>query len=165
MALEEDIDRAVEAGAKAVTHLGNGIPGTIDRHNNSMWPALSNDNLNAMLITDGHHLPAPVVKSMIRAKGVSRCIVVSDASPLAGMPPGKYEYIGEDVILEKDGRLHNARRNCLAGSSLTMIECMNYLASLKMLSPDELVSMGFFQSFGINRSRSRIRTCGHNYFI
>ena len=38
---------------------------------------LAEDRLAATLITDGHHLPAPVVKAMIRAKGAGRVAVVS----------------------------------------------------------------------------------------
>ncbi|MFC1539841.1 N-acetylglucosamine-6-phosphate deacetylase, partial [Candidatus Latescibacterota bacterium] len=130
--------------ATALTHLGNGLPGVIPRHRNTIWAGLSNDNLSAMIITDGHHLPFSILKSIIRAKGVSRLIVVSDASPLAGMPPGTYKYLGEEVILEENGLLHNPARNCLAGSSSTIIDCMNHLASLELLSFDELLQVGFY---------------------
>ena len=143
-AIEEDLDRIVRAGATALTHFGNGIPNTIHRHLNPIWAGLSNDNLTAMIIADGHHLPYSILKSIIRVKGVSRLIVVSDASPLAGMPPGRYKYGGEDVILEENGLLHNIRRNCLAGSSSTMMDCMNHLALLKFLSTDELVEVCFY---------------------
>jgi len=144
MSIEKDFDRIVRAGATALTHFGNGIPNMIHRHQNPIWAGLANDNLTAMIITDGHHLPISVLKSMIRAKGISRLIVVSDASPLAGMPPGRYTYGGEDVMLEENGLLHNIQRNCLAGSSSTMMDCMNHLASLKFLTADELVQVGFY---------------------
>ena len=152
-ALEDDLEKAANAGATALTHLGNGIPDTIQRHFNPIWAGLSNDDLSAMIITDGHHLPFSILKSMIRAKGVSRLIVVSDASPLAGLAPGKYHYHGEDVMLEDDGLLHNPGRNCLAGSSSTILECMNHLASLKLLSFDEMMQVGFYNPLkliGIN---------------
>ncbi len=144
MADESDIERVVKAGASAMTHLGNGIPATIPRHRNPIWAGLSNDSLTAMLITDGHHLPSAVIKSFIKAKGVSRCIVTSDASVIAGMPPGTYSYGGENVVLEENGLLHNPERGCLAGSSSTMIECMNHLASLNFLTTDELLKVGFY---------------------
>ena len=143
MAREDDIARAVDAGATAVTHLGNGIPNMIHRHHNAIWAALGNDDLAVMLIADGFHLPPPVLKSMIRAKGAGRCVVVSDTAPLAGMPPGTYEYCGEEVVLENDGLLHNVRRNCLAGSTSSMIDCMNHLASLDFLDLDDLLRVGY----------------------
>jgi N-acetylglucosamine-6-phosphate deacetylase len=108
-----------------------------------MWAGLANDNLTAMIITDGHHLPASVIKTMVRAKGADRIVVVSDASPAAGLPPGRYQFLGNDAVLEPSGRLHNPVKQCLVGSSATMLRCMNHLASLELLSLDELLKVGF----------------------
>ncbi len=143
MATGEDLRRLVQAGATSLTHLGNGVPAMLNRHENPIWAGLANDDLVAMIITDGHHLPAPVVKTIIRAKGVDRCVVVSDASSLAGLGPGTYEVLGDQVVLEEAGRLFDPDTGYLAGSSLTMLECMNYLASLNVVSAEELAVMGF----------------------
>jgi N-acetylglucosamine-6-phosphate deacetylase len=84
----DEIHRAVNAGARLSTHLGNGIAGLIPRHSNVLWPQLAEDRLTATMIADGHHIPADVFKVMVRAKGFDRCILVSDTVALAGMPPG-----------------------------------------------------------------------------
>lgn len=144
MADETDLKKLVDSGAKVLTHLGNGIPQKIDRHENPIWAGLSNDDLKAMMITDGHHLPPSLIKTIIRSKGVSNVIVVSDASPIAGLSPGKYTTLGNDVILEESGRLHNPKTGYLVGSSSTMIECMNNLRSLKILDRKELLDVGFY---------------------
>lgn len=143
MAAEQDIRRLVEAGAVSLTHLGNGVPALLDRHVNPIWAGLANDELKAMIITDGHHLPASVIKTIIRTKGVERCIVVSDASSLAGLGPGRYEVLGTEVVLDDNGRLYDPANGYLAGSSLTMMECMNHLASLDIVDDDELIKMAF----------------------
>jgi N-acetylglucosamine-6-phosphate deacetylase len=143
MANDDDLRRLVRAGATALTHLGNGVPAMLDRHDNPIWAGLANDDLVAMIIADGHHLPAPMLKTMIRAKGADRCVVVSDASSLAGLEPGTYDFLGEKVILEEGGRLYDPDTGYFAGSSSTMIECMNYLASLNLVGAEELVAMGF----------------------
>ena len=135
--------KAAESGATALTHLGNGIPAMIPRHENPLWAGMSEDQLNGMIITDGHHLPPPVIKCILRAKGIERSIVVSDAAPIAGMPPGPYHALGNDVILEASGRLYNPESGYLAGSGSTMFECMNHLAGLDILSEDELLRVGF----------------------
>ena len=52
----EQINRAVEYGARLSTHLGNGCANLIHRHNNPIWPQLANDLLTPSIIADGHHL-------------------------------------------------------------------------------------------------------------
>lgn len=144
MAADEDLHRLVQAGATSLTHLGNGVPAMLPRHKNPIWAGLANDDLVAMIIPDGHHLPAPLLKTIIRAKGVDHCVVVSDASSLAGLGPGTYDFLGEKVILEESGRLHDPKTGYLAGSSSTMAACMNNLASLNIVSTEELAAMGFY---------------------
>ena len=161
MAGPDDLARMVDAGATAFTHLGNGLPNLIHRHHNPVWAALANDDLTAMLITDGHHLPAEAIKAMIRAKGVKRTVVVSDASHLSGLPPGRYSTIDNEVVLEPSGRLHNPVKECLVGSSATMMQCMNHLASLGLLTPEELLAVGFHNPLGlIGLAPDAIRAAG-----
>lgn len=144
MAGEEDLERLVRAGAVSITHLGNGVPAMLPRHNNPVWAGLANDDLAAMIITDNHHLPVSILKTIVRAKGPERCVVVSDISSLAGLGPGCYEVSGRQVVLEDSGRLYDPATGYLVGSSATMLQCMNWLASLNLVSPDELAAMGFY---------------------
>jgi N-acetylglucosamine-6-phosphate deacetylase len=139
----QELDASVRAGASAFTHLGNGMPNMVHRHENPLWAGLAEDALCAMIITDGHHLPPAVIKGIIRAKGSDRIAIVSDASPVAGLPPGRYDALGTTAVLEESGRLYNPEKNCLVGSSATMLQCMNHLASLGLLTLDELLSVGF----------------------
>jgi N-acetylglucosamine-6-phosphate deacetylase len=143
MAGEADLARLVQAGAVSLTHLGNGVPAMLSRLENPVWAGLGNDDLIAMIIADGHHLPASVLKAIIRTKGPERCVVVSDASSPAGLPPGKYEALGHQVVLEEGGLLRDLTTGYLGGSSATMLQCMNHLASLDLVGTDELLAMGF----------------------
>ena len=81
---------AVEAGATLSTHLGNGIASPLARHPNPIWDQAADDGLWASLIADGHHLGPSILRALVRAKTPERIILVSDASPLAGLPPGRY---------------------------------------------------------------------------
>jgi len=137
-----DLQRAVQAGATALTHLGNGIPNMLPRHPNPIWEGLAEDRLIMMVIADGSHLPASVLKAMLRAKGIDKSVVVSDAAHLAGMPPGRYQTNGHEVILEPTGKLHDPKRECLVGSSFTMLECMNFLAVQGWYDLDTLLTLG-----------------------
>ncbi len=143
MADSAAIERAAAAGACALTHLGNGVPAVLNRHNNPIWAGLANDDVCAMIITDGHHLPDSVIKTFIRAKGIERIIITSDASPIAGLPPGRYETLNNVVVLDESGRLYNPQTMYMVGSSATMLDCMNYLASLRILTIEQLVQVGF----------------------
>lgn len=143
MARTDDLQRLVDAGASALTHLGNGVPAVIPRHENPVWAGLANDNLTAMIITDGHHLPPSVIKAIIRTKTPARCILVSDASPIAGLPPGTYETLGQKVVLDPSGRLYNPKANHLVGSSATLVQCANHLASLNLTTQEGMIDMTY----------------------
>jgi N-acetylglucosamine-6-phosphate deacetylase len=137
------LDRLREAGAVALTHMGNGLPNLLPRHPNPIWAGLSHDGYTAMIIADGHHLPVEVLRTAVRAKGVDRLIVVSDASPVAGLPPGAYDVLGNHAILEPSGRLFNPEKQCLVGSASTMLDCMNVIAGLGLLGLDDMLRVGF----------------------
>jgi N-acetylglucosamine-6-phosphate deacetylase len=144
MANEADLARLVAVGAKALTHLGNAVPALLPRHENPIWAGLTADRLDAMIIADGHHLPPSILKTILRAKGPEHCIVVSDASPLAGLPAGEYWSMGARVRLEADGKLHNPATGYMAGSSATILDCANHLASLGIAGLRELGQMFFY---------------------
>ena len=122
-AAEERIRAAVDAGARLSTHLGNGAHARLARHPNYIWAQLAEDRLAASLIFDGHHLPPAVMKTMLRAKGIERAILVSDAVAVAGLPPGLYETpVGGTVELLPNGRLTIPGTPYLAGSASTLGE-------------------------------------------
>jgi N-acetylglucosamine-6-phosphate deacetylase len=116
----EVINMAVKKGARLSTHLGNGLANMIDRHRNAIWPQLANDLLMPSIIADGHHLLPEEVKVFFRVKGPDNMFLTSDVSPLSGMAPGKYTYMGSEVIYTPDGFLRNSKMNCLAGASQTL---------------------------------------------
>jgi N-acetylglucosamine-6-phosphate deacetylase len=110
------IAEAVDAGARLSTHLGNGSHAMVERLDNYVWAQMAEDRLWASLIFDGYHLPPPVMKVMLRAKGVGRALLVSDAVALAGLPPGVYDSQVGKIELHEDGRLSVYGTPYLAGS-------------------------------------------------
>jgi len=75
---------------------------------------------------------------------------------LAGLPPGTYEFHGSKVVLAPTGRISLGDTPYLAGSSATMLQCMNHLASLEILSEAELWQVGYenpLALLGIKRRR------------
>ena len=146
LANAQDIKKCAAAGAKTLTHLGNGCPNMMNRHDNPVWAGLACDDLTAMLITDGHHLPGDIVKCMIRIKGVDKIIVTSDAAPVAGLPPGRYHMLNNDAILEENGKFHNPEKGCLVGSSASVADCVRFLESLNILTDEEIYKVSYLNA-------------------
>jgi N-acetylglucosamine-6-phosphate deacetylase len=121
----DQIRRAVDAGARWSTHLGNGAHAMIRRHPNYIWAQLAEDRLSAGFIFDGHHLPPEVMRTVARAKGVERTILVSDAVLVAGLQPGDHHLAdGLPVTLLPSGRLEMTGTPYLAGAALPLEVCV-----------------------------------------
>jgi N-acetylglucosamine-6-phosphate deacetylase len=142
LADQDAVARAVDAGAMCSTHLGNGIPNTLPRHPNPIWTQLADDRLTGLFITDGHHLPPEFVRVALRAKGIERFVVTSDAASIAGLPPGEYVWQGKTVVSEPGGRVALKHGTALAGSSATMADCLTWLRSWSGLSETDLRRIG-----------------------
>ena len=141
-ATPEELEPCIAAGAKAFTHLGNGIPNMIPRHNNVLFSALADDRASVMFIPDGHHLPDTVLKVFTRAVPLKRLIAVSDAQYPAGMPPGEYEVCGAHARLEPSGLLWNPARNCLVGATTPMAAMMKILQERIGFTREECLAVG-----------------------
>lgn len=125
-ATSDELKRAVDVGALLSTHLGNGIAATLPRHPNAIWTQAAEDRAYASLIADGHHLDHDVLRVLARAKGPGRVILVSDASPLAGLPPGTYGPWAVDAA----GKVVVAGTPYLAGSNQGLDTGLGLLAEV-----------------------------------
>jgi N-acetylglucosamine-6-phosphate deacetylase len=110
------IRRAIDAGARFSTHLGNGSHPALPRLRNYLWEQLAADELVAGLIPDAFHLPPAVMKVFARAKGLERIFLVSDVGSCAGLPPGRYRWDRIEVEVCADGHLSLAGTSLLAGA-------------------------------------------------
>ena len=138
----EQIASAIDAGACLSTHLGNGISQEIPRHRNPIWKQLADDRLTATFIADGHHLPAEVLKVMLRAKGIERSVLVSDSVALAGLSAGVYTTpVGGRVELHPDGRLCIFGSKLLAGSTASLAQCIGRLVQTTEISLKDAITM------------------------
>jgi N-acetylglucosamine-6-phosphate deacetylase len=132
---------AVAAGATMSTHLGNGAHQVLQRHPNYIWEQLAEDRLIASFIVDGIHLPASFLKVALRAKGLGRSVLVTDASSPAGAKPGRYSLGEQTVILTEDNRVILSDQDKLAGSALRMDHGVQNLMRLAGLSLPDAVTM------------------------
>ena len=140
MAAPEVIHAAVRAGAELSTHLGNGCPQTLDRHRNPLWAQLHLDQLSASIICDGFHLPADLVSVIYRLKTPGRCILITDATHVATLPPGRYSLVGTEIELLPDGKVIRADGGSLGGSSLSMNRAVSVFMRLAGAGLDEAIA-------------------------
>ncbi|MET9020453.1 amidohydrolase family protein [Actinopolymorpha sp. NPDC004070] len=141
-ATPEQIHAAADAGATFSTHLGNGAHAVLPRHPNYVWAQLADDRLTAGFIADGHHLPADTLVAMLAAKGPERSVLVSDATTLAGSPPGVYQTpVGGAVELSAQGRLSHVGTPYLAGAARPVTDGVAHVANLGRFSLAEALAL------------------------
>jgi len=119
-----ELEAGTAAGARMATHLGNGSHAVLPRHENYIQVQLADDRLHASFIADGHHLPRYTLKNFIRAKGVERSILVTDAIAAAGMGPGTYQLANMTIEVSESLRATKAGHDGLAGAAITLDRCI-----------------------------------------
>ncbi|MBI5769707.1 MAG: N-acetylglucosamine-6-phosphate deacetylase [Verrucomicrobia bacterium] len=117
---ERTIDEAIRAGATLCTHLGNGCPAELPRHDNIIQRLLVRDELIACFIPDGIHLPWFVLRNLIRAKPAGKVLLTTDAMAAAGAPTGRYRLGPHEVEVGPDRVVRLPGAKNLAGSALAL---------------------------------------------
>ena len=114
----QDVERAVKAGAKNVTHTYNAQTALHHREVGVVGSAMLFDELNCEVICDTIHVSVPAIKLVIKNKPHNKFTLITDAMRAKGMPDGLSE-LGGQVVIVKNGeaRLENG---ALAGSVLKM---------------------------------------------
>ena len=136
----EDIMRAIDAGAKMATHLGNGCANEINRHHNPIWPQLADDRITPSIIADGFHLTKEEVRSFYKVKGPDKTILVSDALDLAGLPPGEYTR-GERTLLLTPNVVKLPKENVLAGAASPISACVGVIMDFTQCTIKDAIQM------------------------
>src|SRR5207302_1455446 len=132
---------AIRAGARLSTHLGNGSHAVLPRHPNYIWEQLAADELWASIIADGHHLPPAVVRCILRVKTPARTVLTCDASPLAGLPPGRYREWEQDFEVLPEGKVVVPGTDYLGGSGAFTDTCVGNVVRLGGVSLQDAVDM------------------------
>lgn len=138
-AIYEEMEKAVEAGAKQVTHLFNGMRGIHHREPGVAGSALLFKELMVELIADGIHVRPEVMKLVINAKGTEGMILITDAMRAKCLKNGIYDLGGQDVSVA-DGKALLAD-GTLAGSILKMNDSIKNILEAADISLPEAVQM------------------------
>ncbi len=126
----ESISAATKAGAVGFTHLGNGCPRTLDRHDNIVWRVLDQSALTVGIIPDRIHVSPEPFRLFYRTLCVEQIYYTTDAMAAAGAPPGRYRIgaveveVGADQVVRMPGQVN------FAGSALKPIEGVQRTAEM-----------------------------------
>ena len=138
----DELHAGIDAGLSMFTHLGNGCPMQMHRHDNIIQRVLSlHEHLWIDFIADGAHVTFCALGNYLRAAGVDRCVVVTDAMAAAGMGPGRYQIgrwnlvIGEDMVAMAPDKSH------LVGAAITMPQTARNLVERVGLSHEQAVQL------------------------
>ncbi|HZQ50745.1 MAG TPA: amidohydrolase family protein [Bryobacteraceae bacterium] len=135
------IQAAVDAGATMSTHLGNGAHPVLPKTENYIWEQLAQDRLAASFILDGIHIPAGFFRSAVRAKGVERSILVTDAVMPALCKPGLYRLGEVEVELRSNESVVLRGEERLAGSALRLDRAIGNSIRLGEITLREALAM------------------------
>lgn len=121
---------AVGCGATSFTHVANGCPRELDRHDNILWRVLDQRDLMVSIIPDGIHVSPTLFRLIHRLKSSDAIFYTADAMSAAGAGPGRYRIgrleveVGTDQIVRQPGKTN------FAGSALRPVEGVWRAASM-----------------------------------
>ncbi|MDP4152555.1 MAG: N-acetylglucosamine-6-phosphate deacetylase [Bacillota bacterium] len=114
----DDACRAIEAGARNMTHLFNAMSPMSHRDPGAVGAGLFSD-VYVELICDGHHVHQDVLNFVCNVKNKEKILLITDSVNPAGCEPGEYDFAGLPVVVNEEAIVLKNGGN-LAGSALTM---------------------------------------------
>jgi N-acetylglucosamine-6-phosphate deacetylase len=150
-AIYEEVLEGFENGYTLATHLYSGMSGVTRknafRYAGVIESAFIIDAMDVEIIADGIHLPAPLLKLIMKIKGADRIALITDAMRAAGMPEGDSVLgplkTGLKVIVE-DGVAKLPDRSSFAGSVATadrLVRNMIQMADVSLLDAVKMISL------------------------
>lgn len=169
-----EMQPARAAGLGLVTHAGNasdwpqrapGPLGFLASEPGVVGSLLAAPDLAAGVIVDGFHFHPALLPPLLQLKGPDRLLLVSDASTIAGCPPGDYTSGGLDVTVHPQGFATSGRGGgWLAGSTITLLDAVQRsveLAGIPLHVAVHMAALGPARLLGIQRRKGHIRP-GHD---
>lgn len=131
----DQLDRGIDNGLRLFTHLGNGCPALLNRHDNIVQRVLSrSDRLLVSFIADGHHVPVFALRNYLQCVPEDHVIITTDAISAAGQGPGVHHLSGQSVLVDDQGaawamKADGTQANHFAGCATTMPRMAEILRS------------------------------------
>ena len=130
--------RAIAAGLSGFTHLFNAMSPLRHREPGAVGAAFDSDCYCGLIVDDVHLHPA-VVRLAVKAKGLDRIMLVTDAMPSVGTDVGEFTLQGKRIAV-KDG-VCIFEDGTLAGTHLDMASALRKTVETTGLSVPEVAAM------------------------
>jgi N-acetylglucosamine-6-phosphate deacetylase len=141
----EQVRAAVDRGLCHATHLFNcmssatksgafRVPGALETF-------LADERVMVELIADGKHVHPELMRLAVRAKGVDKVCLITDATAGAGLAEGTGFSVGETSAVVRDGVGMTADGMSLAGSVSTMVQMVRNMVELAGATLTDAVRM------------------------
>lgn len=153
----EEATAGIAAGATHATHTFNAMRALDHRDPGILGAVLQHRELTADIIADGIHVHPSVVDLFIRAKGLDRAILITDAISATGMPEGRYDLGGLEVEVKDERCQYNGK---LAGSVLTLERAIRNVMSFSKLNLQDalrLVTLNPALLIGMSEERGSLK--------
>jgi len=151
----EQMLSAVKMGVRNATHAYNCMKGFHHREPGIVGAILSEDRLFAELIWDNLHVHPGAAKVLVKAKGCSHVMLVSDAMRASAAADGEYDLAGRTVYVR-----HGAARladGTLAGSTITLDQAVRNAAEhVGLRAAIEMATLTPATSIGVANRRGSI---------
>ena len=128
----KEVEEAVRRGLSK-DELHHRLPGAVGA-------TLTCDEMSVQLNVDFVHLHPAVMKIAVRARGVERCMLITDAMRAAELAEGEYELSGQRITMSQ-GVARLTHGQSLAGSVLTMDQALRNFMHATGLSLVEALPM------------------------
>lgn len=136
----EQVQGALDAGARNFTHIMNRMMPIKTRDPGVAVLALNDRNSYAGLIADGIHIHPELVRLVVRSKAADRLYMVSDAAPPAGAETPLPYVMGGVNVTPKDGKCINDN-GVVAAALNTLGECVPKAIRDIRLDPERVLRM------------------------
>ena len=165
-AIYEEALLAFENGYTLATHFYSCMSGVtrknVFRYAGVIETAYLLDDMDVEIIADGIHLPAPLLKLIVKIKGTDRIALITDAMRAAGMPPGE-SILGSKrnglKVLVEDGVAKLPDRTAFAGSVATadrLVRTMMTLADVPMVDAVRMMTQTPASILGLSQTKGSL---------
>ncbi|MFL6735013.1 MAG: N-acetylglucosamine-6-phosphate deacetylase [Sphingomicrobium sp.] len=130
--------QAIAAGVRGFTHLFNAMSALHHREPGAVGAALDSDSFCGIIV-DGMHLHPAAVRIAVKAKGVERLMLVTDAMPSVGTNDTEFVLQGKRILVREGTCIFED--STLAGANLDMASALRNAVATTGLEVSEAARM------------------------